>query len=169
MSKEYLSFKKDSPEVRELTKWWKGLDEDRGDRAVLRRSHNLSEVAFSPAYHRLRLALNHFGKADDDRLAVIVGLLARVKSGDDGNSIAEQMATKKANVPDGPAKVSGLRFRRLLKIKDQEELFVAMTRIIALLGGSANIQSLAQSVYYWNDITRKQWAFDYYSKAPNEA
>jgi CRISPR system Cascade subunit CasB len=169
MSKGYLSFKKDSPEVRELIEWWKGLDEDRGERAVLRRSHNLAEVAFSPAYHRLRLALNHFGKVDDDRLALIVALLARVKSGDDGNSIAEQMAAKKVNVPDSPARVSGLRFRRLLKVKDQEDLFVAMTRIIALLGGCANIQSLAQSVYYWNDITRKQWAFDYYSKAPNEA
>jgi len=165
MSKEYLGFKKDSPEVRELVKWWRGLDEDRGERAILRRSHNLLDVAFSPAYHRLRLAVGHFGDVDDDRLALIVGLAARVKSEDNSGSIAEQMATGK---PDGSARVTGLRFRRMLKIKDREELFTAMTRIIALLGGSANIQSLAQSVYFWNDITRKQWAFDYYSKGPNE-
>jgi CRISPR system Cascade subunit CasB len=166
MSKEYLSFKKGSPEARELIEWWKGLDEDRGDRAVLRRSHNLAEVVFSPAYHRLRLTVNHFGEVDDDRLALIVGLSARVKSEDNSGSIAEQMATGK---PDGSARVSGLRFRRLLKVKNPEDLFTAMTRIIALLGGAANIQSLAQSVYLWNDITRKEWAFNYYSKAPNEA
>lgn len=166
MSKEYLSFKKDSPEVRELIEWWKGLDEGRGERAVLRRSHNLAEVAFSPAYHRLRLAVRHSGAIDEDKLALVVGLSARVKSEDNSGSIAEQMATGK---PDGSARVSGLRFRRLLKIKDREDLFTAMTRIVALLGGSANIQSLAQSVYFWNDITRKQWAFDYYSKAPSEA
>lgn len=164
MSIEY--FKEGSPEVRELIDWWKKLDEDRGGRALLRRCHNLTEVAFSPAYHRLHLAVSRFGSFDEDKLALVVGLTARVKSDDNSGSIAEQMASGK---PNDSARVSGLRFRRLLKIKDQEEFFTAMIRIIALLGGSANIQSLAQSVYSWNDITRKQWAFDYYSKAPNEA
>ena len=37
MSEQYLSFKKDSPEVQELIKWWEGLNNDRGERAVLRR------------------------------------------------------------------------------------------------------------------------------------
>lgn len=83
----------------------------------------------------------------------------------DSSNIAEQMATGK---PDGSARVSGLRFRRLLKVKDQEELFGAMTQVISLVGGTANIQSLAQSVYFWNDRTRKDWAFEYYSKAPTE-
>jgi CRISPR system Cascade subunit CasB len=32
-----------------------------------------------------------------------------------------------------------------------------------------NLQSLAQSVYFWNDRTRKRWALEYYSKATNEA
>ncbi len=166
MSKGNLRFKKDSTEVEELVKWWQGLDDDRGERAVLRRSHSLMEVAFSPAYHRLRQTLCRIGNVDDDKLALVVGLTARVKSADDSRRIAEQMATGKL---DGSARVSGLRFRRLLKVKGPEDLFTAMTRTIALLSGSANIQSLAQSVYYWNDITRKQWAFDYYSKAPSEA
>lgn len=165
MRKKYLSFKKDSPEARKLIEWWKGLDDDRGERAVLRRSHNLAEVAFSPAYHRLRLAMSNLGSFNDDSLVMVAGLSVRVKSEDNSGSIAEQMATGR---PDGSARVSGLRFRRLLKVKEQENLFMAMTRVIALLGGSANLRSLAQSVYYWNDITRKQWAFDYYSKAPNE-
>ncbi len=164
MSNEGLSFKTNSPEVKELFKWWVGLNEDRGERAVLRRCGNLVEVVFSPAYHRLRLALGQIGSVNDDGLALVVGLAARVNDPNDENTIAKQMATGKDK-----AKVSGLRFRRLLKVKEKEELYTRMGRIIAMLGGAVNLQSLAQSVYFWNDITRKQWAFEYYSKAPGEA
>jgi CRISPR system Cascade subunit CasB len=165
VSKENLRFKKDSPEAAELIKWWKGLEDDRGGRAELRRCHTLAEVAFSPAYHRLRHSLESLGKVNYDGLALVVGLAARIKNDADGGSIAEQTATGKT---DGSARVSGLRFRRLLKVKEPEELFTAMIRIIALLGGTVNLQSLAQSVYFWNEKTRKDWAFDYYSKAPDE-
>lgn len=82
MSIEYLSFKKDSPEAQELSDWWKRLDVDRGERAVLRHCHNLTEVVFSPAYHRLRLAMSRIGSFDEDKLALVVGLVARVKSDD---------------------------------------------------------------------------------------
>ena len=165
MGEPYLSFKKDSAEFRELIKWWDALDKDRGERARLRRCHTLAELAFSPAYHRLRQVLERYGKVDYDGLALVAGLCVRVKTSTDSGSIAEQMATGK---PDGSARVSGLRFRRLLKVKEREELFTAMTRIIALLGDAANVQSLAQNAYWWNDETRKRWAFDYYSKAPDE-
>ena len=134
----------------------------------MRRCHKLTEVAFSPAYHRLRLALIRIGSVNDDRLTLVAGLAARVKVDSAGSSIAEQMATPKEGNKD-KAKVSGLRFRRLLKVKDQEELFTSMGRIIALLGGAVNLRSLAQSVYFWNDRTRNRWAFDYYSKATSEA
>ncbi len=165
MGESYLSFKKDSVEIRELIRWWDALDKDRGERARLRRCHTLAEVAFSPAYHRLRQVLEHYGRVDYDGLALVAGLCVRVRISMDSSNIAEQMATGK---PDGSARVSGLRFRRLLKVKDQEELFGAMTQVISLVGGTANIQSLAQSVYFWNDRTRKDWAFEYYSKAPTE-
>jgi CRISPR system Cascade subunit CasB len=81
------------------------------------------------------------------------------------NTLAEQMATGKT---DGSARVSGLRFRRLLKVKEADGLFSALGRVVALLGGAVNLQSLANSVYFWNDRTRKQWAFEYYTKSPSE-
>jgi CRISPR system Cascade subunit CasB len=165
MGESYLSFKKDSAEVQELIRWWDALDKDRGERARLRRCHTLAEVAFSPAYHRLRQVLERYGRVDYDGLALVAGLCVRVRTSTDSGSVAEQMATGK---PDGSARVSGLRFRRLLKVKEKEELFGAMTRVVALVGGTANIQSLAQSVYFWNDRTRKDWAFEYYSKAATE-
>jgi CRISPR system Cascade subunit CasB len=121
-------------------------------------------VVFTPSYHRLRQAVCKHGAVHDGGLAVMAGLTAKVKNNATDNTVAEQMATGKGD----SARVSGLRFRRLLKVKDQEELFTAFGRIIALLGESVNLQSMAQSVYFWNDITRKQWAFDYYSKAPSE-
>ncbi|MBU2054501.1 MAG: type I-E CRISPR-associated protein Cse2/CasB [Proteobacteria bacterium] len=163
-----LRFDKDSPETESLRAWWRWLDENRGERAVLRRCGTLTDVAFSPAYHRLRSAVNRFGFIDDDGLALVAGLAARIKDDIDSGSIAEQMATAKSG-GDAKARISGLRFRRLLKVKEREDLFSAMTRVIALLGGSVNMQSLAQGVYFWNDKTRKQWAFDYYSKALGEA
>lgn len=165
MRSSYLRFDKDSPEYQSLALWWRDLDNNRGERAVLRRCRELTDVVFSSAYHRVRLAVSNFGYVDDDGLALVVGLTARVKDDVPTSSIADQMATGKA---DGSARVSGLRFRRLLKAKEREELFISMTRIIALLGGAVSLQSLAQSVYFWNDRTRKQWAFDYYSKSPGE-
>ena len=99
-------------------------------------------------------------------MALVAGLAAHVRIDNEGSPIAEQMATGHS---DGSARVSGLRFRRILKMEEQNEFFAGMARIIALLGGTVNLQSLAQSVYFWNDRTRKTWAFEYYSKAPGEA
>lgn len=169
MNEHYLKFKKDSPEVQKLSEWWDELEKKyRGERAVLRRCGTLTEVAFSPAYHRLRRALMNIGRVDDNLLSLVAVLSARVKTNDSATSIAKQMATGKA---DGSARVSGLRFRRLLKMKEQDEIFTGMGRIIALLGGTVNLQSLARSLYLWNDKyaeIRKEWALKYYSEAPNE-
>ncbi len=165
MSERYLSFRKNSPELQELREWWEALNENRGERAELRRCHSLAEVVFSPAYHQLRRVVEGYGRVDYDGLALVAGLVARIKTYTYGISVAEQMATGKQ---DGSARVSGLRFRRLLKVKEKEELLGVMTRVIALLGGAADIQSLAQGMYFWNDSTRKDWAFQYYSKGPQE-
>lgn len=163
--KGFLNFEKDSPETQVLLAWWKSLEDYRGDRAELRRCSTLTEVAFIPAYHRLRLALLKHGRVNDDSLAVVAGLAARIKANIGGNTLAEQMASGKS---DNSARVSGLRFRRLLKTKGHVEFFTAMGRVMALLGGTVNLQSLAKSAYYWNDKTRKQWALEYYSKSPSE-
>ncbi|NLN59713.1 MAG: type I-E CRISPR-associated protein Cse2/CasB [Deltaproteobacteria bacterium] len=165
MGTTYLKFDNDSPEMQTVITWWQALNDNRGDRAELKRCDTLVEVTFTPAYHRLRFALGKIGPVNDDALASVAGLLSRVKNDLDGSTFAEQMATGKA---DGSARVSGLRFRRLLKTKDINEFFIAMRRVIALLGGAINLQSLTKSVYYWNDGTRKQWAFEYYSTSPSE-
>jgi CRISPR system Cascade subunit CasB len=123
-------------------------------------------VVFVPSYHRLRQELLHLGYViNSDRLAIVVGLAAHIKENNNQYTIANQMALPQAG---GSARVSGLRFRRLLKIQDRDKLYPAMIRIVALLNSSLNLVSLAGSVYWWNDLTKKNWAFDYYTNAPSE-
>jgi len=163
--KHYLNFTR--PETIEvLITWWKALDISRGDRAELRRCHSPLKVAFTPAFHRLRYSMMKQGPVKDEDLALVAGILSHVKSNMPG-SFPVQMAG--SDSPDAKkAKVSGLRFRRLLTIDDHDKLYETMIRIVHLLGDKADIPSLANGIYWWNDRMKKEWAFAYYEHAPGE-
>lgn len=144
-----------------ILSWWNGLKEDSGGRAELRRAHNLTEVVFLPEYHRL------YGKCDasnidKEALACAVGLCAHVKENREGG-IAKQMAECESGSRN--PKISGLRFRKLLAIKDREDLYHTMIRIIRQLGGIVNVVDLAKTVYWWNEKTKKELAYAYYANA----
>jgi len=175
--KNYLTFAHQG--TREaLLFWWGELDNTRGDRAALRRCHNPLEVAFTPAFHRLRARLDHFGSVNSDqidRLALIAGVLSHVKENRAGGkekisrAFAAQMAASSTGSDDGvKATVSGLRFRRLIQIDDDEKLYQEMIRLVRQLGGEVDIASLAQGIFWWNERTKKEWAFAYYENAPTE-
>jgi CRISPR system Cascade subunit CasB len=165
-TKRYLSFTRHPEEKEVLENWWREFKNNPGDRAALRRCRSAAEVAFVPYFHQLRLDLVKIAYVQPQSLARVVGVLSHVKDYDESNarSIAQQMAAKK----DGSdqARVSDLRFRRLLAIDDADELYGPMIRIIRLLGGGADIPSLADGIYWWNDRTKNTWAYDYYSEAP---
>jgi len=164
--KAYL-FNGESADI--LRDWWKGLEEDRGERAVLRRAPRPTDVVFSPAYHRL---LNHLRGKDyhvnREALAAVAGLLARVTD-DTGNNktFAEEMASPRSKDTDG-ARVKDLRFRRLLTVTVRDELYPMLIRVVRLLDNRVNLISMADSVYWWNENTRKEWAYDYYATAPQK-
>lgn len=158
-SKKFQLFDPDDDSGKILLDWWKGLEEQRGDRAELRRAKNSLEVVFSPAYHKLYRRLH---LPDKEALALVAGLCAHVKETRFDAGIAEQMAS------GDKASVSGLRFRRLLAIKDRDELYHAMIRVIRMLGGVVNVCDLAKAVYWWNEKTKKQWACKYYAYAKEE-
>jgi len=163
----YISFT-NNPDARSaLVEWWGGLERARGDRAALRRCRSAQEIAFVPAFHRLRHDLSRIAPVDAEKLAVVAGILSHVRKNDYSLRFAQQMATSK----DGGdrALVSGLRFRRLLKIEGRDDLYGAIVRIVRLLDGSVNIASLADGVYWWNERTKNNWAFDYYDRAPEES
>lgn len=163
----YISFVRNTQARELLLKWWKGLDENRGDRAAIRRCHTAFDVALTPAFIRLRSALKEIFPVNDESLSVVVGLAAHVRAIDGSCDFPAQMARPVS--PGGNARVSGLRFRRLLKVKNSDELFPAFIRIVRLLGGNVNLVSLAEDAYWWNERTRKRWAAAYYESAPMEA
>lgn len=161
--KSYLSF--DNPVTKGLLiDWWEGLDKMRAERARLRRCRTPSEVVFVSAYHDLRRSLSGAVRIDDEALAAVAGLVAHVRPGNQALTLPEQMAGKGI----GKAPVSGLRFRRLLQIDGTAALYTALMRVVHQLDRNVNVADLAQSAYWWNEQTRKRWAFAYYSTAPNE-
>jgi CRISPR system Cascade subunit CasB len=134
----------------------------------MRRASSPTEVVFSPSYHYLLSQLQQQDfKIRRDALAAVAGLAAHIKE-DTGQEMtfARQMASPKSQ--GSGAKVSGLRFRRLLAVSRREELYPLLIRVIRLLDGRVNLSNLANAVYWWNERTRRQWAYDYYASAPEE-
>lgn len=164
--KKNLFFSSDTKARQVLYEWWSELEKNRGDRAALRHCHDVNEIAFTPSFHRLRKNLLDEFNLNQEALAVVAGVLSHVKNNDTGSGFAVQMATPSSGSSN--ARVSGLRFRRLLTIEERRELFASMIRTVRLLDGTANIFDLANSIYWWNEFTKKQWAYDYYTKSPNE-
>ncbi|RVU45720.1 type I-E CRISPR-associated protein Cse2/CasB [Lujinxingia sediminis] len=174
------SQKIDSKEAGEqVFTWWVGLEHQRGERAALRRCQSIDQVYGSPAFYELQRRLQGVGVVvGDDQLAAVAGLLSHVRehvslSGEAGESsrgwgsFATHLATPREG--GGDAKVSGLRFRRLLRIEDREELYGAMVRLIRMLNGKVDVHALTRDVVYWGPERRKRWAQDYYSRMPQEA
>lgn len=147
-----------------ILSWWNSLKEDSGGRAELCRAHNPTEVVFLPAYHRLYVKSNA-SNINKEALACMAGLCAHVKENREGK-FAEQMAECK---PGGKnSKISSLRFRKLLAIKDQEDVYHTMIRIIRQLGGAVNVVDLVKTVYWWNEKTKKELAYAYYANVSTE-
>jgi len=145
-----------------LHQWWKGLEEERASRAILRRCATLNEIALSDAYQRFYRYLLACGWPENaserqrDKLAAIAGLLAHVKT-DDTQRLPVKMSELRGDKP----LVSELRFRDFLKIDTTDDLFISLRRALPLVDHQANVHQLARDVYWWNDDTKKQWAYSY--------
>lgn len=168
----YVSFSSsDQPDSQALVEWWKSLERDPGGRACLRRSRSPDEVAFCPSYHallrHLREAGYPVGPGVAQRIAPVAGLAAHVKQTNARAPLASQMAT--AAEGQNKARVSGLRFRRLLEKREAGDLYLPLMRAVKMLDGNCNLLDLARSVFWWNDKTRMEWASRYYETAPSEA
>ena len=158
----YLNFK-DPISSDILLEWWRNLDNFKGDRAMLRRCNSYEEVAFSPSFHRLRKELrNKELNVNNERLAIVAGVVSHVKNSPEGINYPELMATAKKKGED--PQVSERRFEKLLSIDNPENLYSSMIRFVKLTGGSAPIPDLAHGLYWWNNRTKKEWALAYYEK-----
>ena len=156
-------FDADKPLGRLLQKCWDDLQRNRGDRAELRRAKNLNDIILMPVFQRTCLGFSPFFQNEDHwetRLAAVLGLLAHVRT-TTNQELAVQMAGKPKPV------ISELRFRRLLQ-RDRKELYSTMVRVLHMLGNKANLHDLANSVYYWGDRVKRDWAFAYFPNTPNK-
>ena len=156
-------FDADQPSGEILHDCWLDIHRQRGARAQLCRSKNADDIILLPVFQRACHRFRPFFQQEDHweyRLAAVIGLLAHVRT-TTGARLARQMA-------GDPPVVSELRFRRLLQ-KDRRELFVALIRILRMLNHRANLYDLANSVYYWGDRTKRDWAFAYFPHTPGRA
>jgi CRISPR system Cascade subunit CasB len=82
----------------------------------------------------------------------------------DGFRPAAARAVGRASLEDeDSAKMSVLRFRRLLSARDEAELAQQMRRLVALADGRVNVGDLAASLFFWGDKVRQRWTFEYYA------
>lgn len=161
---KWLEFSPENAAGQQLVQWHRALADNRGDRAALRRCGSLVDVAFVPAFHQLSRELRTVVDVpvNPDRLLAVAGLAAIIKQ-----PISSLLATQMARPAIGnKPTVSELRFRRLLQCQTQEDLFHPLRRILHLLDDQANLYDLANSVYGWNERTRKKLAYSYYGALP---
>lgn len=166
-----------------LKRWWAELDDKRGNRAQLRRASNADDVLLTPAFaHFLQAMPETWGTGSTGKgvplsiseMAVIAAVLARVKEPLKVDvSFAKSLALPKE--AGGKAVMSELRFQQLQKSRSPEDFFTRVCRAVNLLGGKANIASLADDIAHWliefrtgpaskpEDRLAVRWASDYYA------
>ncbi len=157
-----------------LLEWWNWLDENRGDRARLRRAESPDDVLLTGAFSRfLSMMPNSWSESGNlPASALVAAILAHIKGDQNTASFAAQLATPK----DGGDKprMSELRFQQLQKSNDPGEFFRRLLRAVRMLDGNVNILSLANDALHWmheyqRGIDRNPqarlafcWANDYY-------
>lgn len=172
-----------------LKRWWAGLDDKRGDRAQLRRAANADDVLLTPAFaHFLQAMPETWGAGSTGKgvslsiseMAAIAAVIARVEREPEKTDPKKREITFAASlalpkVVGGKAAMSELRFQQLQKSRSPEDFFTRVCRAVNLLGGKANIASLADDIAHWliefrtgpaskpEDRLAVRWASDYYA------
>ncbi len=174
---------------------------DRGDRAALRRAVGVDDLVLASASGRLAQALlaleahKKWRRIGDDMaayrdIALAAGVLAHVKADmpDDGRTLAwwlgegslkARAAISGAPVADRPL-MSELRFKRLLKATDADDIYRQLLRAIKIAGERADVGLLADDVLALLSDARRPpanpanslklyWAHDYYLNAKEQA
>lgn len=158
-----VKFAENEPLGKALYNWWESLEKQKGERAELRRAKSIHDVLMSPAFHRACKALEEHFRAEKGwelKLAPVIGLLAHVRV-----PVQQRLAIQMAG---NPPVVSELRFRRLIQ-RNEQDLYVAMIRVLRMLDKKASIPDLADSVYHWGDKVKQRWAFAYFANVPAKA
>jgi CRISPR system Cascade subunit CasB len=137
--------------------WWNDLENDKGSRASLRRKQKPDEVAFERTASSIYYLLSEEKPRFEHCLAWI-GLLAHIKEDVKEKTFGGYLAGEGTD----KARISETRFKRLLSIEDRDEMYRAFIRVLRHLKGNAPILNLIEHVHWWNDISKRELAKDYY-------
>ena len=171
-------FLKDAETREKLHLWQQSLDDNRGDRARLRRAESPDDVLLTEPFFRFLQQMPEAWAEPKMLLssALVAATLAHVKEPRDGETFAAQLASPKEG--GKTARMSELRFQQLRKSHDPEEFFKRLLRAIRLADNRINIISLAESILHWMNEYRYgvdrepqkrlavRWATDYYTSLP---
>ena len=177
MTQQYYRILKGKEDQDNLLTWWGTLDDNRGDRARLRRAERPDDVLLTEPFFRF---LHNMPKewSNPERLissAMIAAAASHVKEQHGGETFATQLALPKRG--GKKARVSELRFQQLQKSRDPEEFFRRLLRTIRLAECKVNIISLAESILHWMEEYRfganrepqkrlsVRWGTEYYVQA----
>jgi CRISPR system Cascade subunit CasB len=194
MSEDYFL---NSAEKQALQSWHAWLDDNRGDRARLRRAESPEDILLTDAFFHFLAKMPEQWQQSKPMLtsASIAGALSQVKTNKQTPSklynskatdapkktasFAEQLATP----PEGKSKapMSELRFQQLQKSPTTDDFYRRIIRAIRLLDGNVNIVSLANDIIHWHREFEHQldrqpakrlavrWATDYFTALPKNS
>jgi CRISPR system Cascade subunit CasB len=161
--------------------WWQGLQPTNangdpnatGDRAALARLRRCATPAEAMVEEATLVLFRRLGLEATDRhrlprVALIAMVLAHVRADAEPDAAGFQPPAVRAVgretlESEDSARMSVLRFRRLLAARDDEELAREMRRLVALADGRINVGDLAASLFFWGDKVRQRWTFEYYA------
>jgi len=160
--------------------WWRDLqpaDESgqprAGDRAALARLRRCATSADAMVEEATLALFRRLGiKATDQhrlpRVALIAMVLAHVRADAEHDAAgfrppAVRAVGRETLESEDTARMSALRFRRLLAARDDAELAQQMRRLVALADGKVNVGDLAASLFFWGEKVRQRWTFEYYA------
>lgn len=177
--------------------WHTWLDDNRGDRARLRRAESPEDILLTAAFFHFleRMPSGWIENIPMLTSACIAGALSHVKTdkhmpskilnSKDADkpkkiaSFAEQLATPSEGKSKAP--MSELRFQQLQKSPTTDDFYRRILRAIRLLDGNVNIASLANDIIHWHREFEQQldrhpakrlavrWATDYFTALPKNS
>jgi len=167
-------------EKQALQKWHVWLDDNRGDRARLRRADNPEDILLTNAFFNFLDRLPEKWR-DENRIltsACIAGAISHIKDEPTKTlTFAQQLATPAEGKSRAP--MSELRFQQLQKSPTIDDFYRSIIRSVRLLDRKVNIASLANDIVQWHQEFNKplgrskpnnrlavRWATDYYTALP---
>jgi CRISPR system Cascade subunit CasB len=148
--------------------WWKELQSDPGARGKLRRCRTPIEALALPTTLDLMVRLGWKAPEQDqsdwfaERIAAAAMVLAHVRE-DSTQPVARSLGRQRGR--DQPV-LSSSRWERLCRAEGHENIATEFTRIVQMIGGTANVVDLVSAIRWWdhnaNHRTKQQWIYAYH-------